>query len=53
MSIYRDRDRIFRDVHTFESIKETADEARKADTIAFYVKAGFDFHSEYETIYLG
>ena len=26
---------------------------RKADTIAFYVKAGFDFHSEYETIYLG
>lgn len=26
---------------------------RKSDTIAFYVKAGFDFHSEYETIYLG
>ena len=26
---------------------------RKADTVAFYVKAGFDFHSEYETIYLG
>ncbi len=25
---------------------------RKADTVAFYVKAGFDFHSEYETIYL-
>ncbi len=26
---------------------------RKADTVKFYVKAGFDFHSEYETIYLG
>lgn len=26
---------------------------RKADTVRFYVKAGFDFHSEYETIYLG
>jgi len=25
---------------------------RNADTVAFYVKAGFDFHSEYETIYL-
>ena len=25
---------------------------RKAETVAFYVKAGFDFHSEYETIYL-
>jgi predicted GNAT family acetyltransferase len=25
---------------------------RKADAVAFYVKAGFDFHSEYETIYL-
>jgi predicted GNAT family acetyltransferase len=25
---------------------------RKADTVAFYVKAGFDFHGEYETIYL-
>ena len=25
---------------------------RKADTVTFYVKAGFDFHSEYETIYL-
>jgi len=25
---------------------------RKADTAAFYAKAGFDFHSEYETIYL-
>ena len=25
---------------------------RKTDTVAFYVKAGFDFHSEYETIYL-
>jgi predicted GNAT family acetyltransferase len=25
---------------------------RKADTVKFYVKAGFDFHSEYETIYL-
>jgi predicted GNAT family acetyltransferase len=25
---------------------------RKADTVAFYVKAGFDFNSEYETIYL-
>lgn len=34
MSIYRDRDRIFRDVHTFESRKETPDEALKADTIA-------------------
>jgi predicted GNAT family acetyltransferase len=26
---------------------------RKADTVKFYVKAGFDLHSEYETIYLG
>ena len=26
---------------------------RKADTVKFYVKAGFDFHSEYQTIYLG
>ena len=26
---------------------------RKADTVRFYVKAGFDFQSEYETIYLG
>ena len=26
---------------------------RKADTVRFYVKAGFDFHSEYQTIYLG
>jgi hypothetical protein len=26
---------------------------RKADTVKFYVRAGFDFHSEYETIYLG
>ncbi len=26
---------------------------RKADTVKFYVKAGFDFNSEYETIYLG
>ena len=26
---------------------------RKADTIKFYVKAGFDFNSRYETIYLG
>jgi len=26
---------------------------RKADAVKFYVKAGFDFHSEYETIYLG
>jgi hypothetical protein len=34
MSIYRDRDRIFRDVHTFESIKETPAEALKADAIA-------------------
>ena len=25
---------------------------RKADAVAFYVKAGFDYHSEYETIYL-
>lgn len=25
---------------------------RKADTVRFYVKAGFDFHSEYQTIYL-
>ena len=25
---------------------------RKADTVAFYAKAGFDFQSEYETIYL-
>lgn len=25
---------------------------RKADAVKFYVKAGFDFHSEYETIYL-
>lgn len=24
----------------------------KANTVAFYVKAGFEFHSEYETIYL-
>ena len=26
---------------------------RKADTVKFYVRAGFDFHSEYQTIYLG
>jgi len=26
---------------------------RNADTVRFYVKAGFEFHSEYETIYLG
>lgn len=26
---------------------------RKADTVRFYVKAGFNFHSEYQTIYLG
>lgn len=25
---------------------------RKADTVAFYVKAGFDFHSEYLSLYL-
>jgi predicted GNAT family acetyltransferase len=25
---------------------------RKANTVAFYAKAGFDFHSEYQTIYL-
>jgi predicted GNAT family acetyltransferase len=25
---------------------------RKANAVAFYAKAGFDFHSEYETIYL-
>ena len=26
--------------------------ARKADAVAFYVRAGFDYHSEYESIYL-
>ena len=25
---------------------------RRADTAAFYAKAGFEYHSEYETIYL-
>lgn len=25
---------------------------RRADTVAFYARAGFDYHSEYETIYL-
>jgi predicted GNAT family acetyltransferase len=25
---------------------------RKTNALVFYVKAGFDFHSEYETIYL-
>jgi predicted GNAT family acetyltransferase len=26
--------------------------ARRANAVAFYVRAGFDYHSEYETIYL-
>ena len=26
---------------------------RRANAVAFYVRAGFDYHSEYETIYLG
>jgi hypothetical protein len=34
-----------------ESICLTVNQ-RKADAAAFYAKAGFDFHSEYETIYL-
>lgn len=34
MSIYRDRDRIYRYVHTFEPVKETPAQALKADAIS-------------------
>lgn len=34
-----------------QSISLTVNQ-RKANAVAFYVRAGFDYHSEYETIYL-